>query len=337
MIMEDDEMDQRQIEIYQTADGETRIEVRFERETLWLSQSQMAELFDKDSDTIGLHLKNIFKDNELEEEATTEESSVVRQEGGRKVRRKIKFYNLDAIISVGYRVNSRKGTQFRIWATQRLREYLVQGYSLNRQRFEQNAAELEAALKLIQSAASSLELTTESGKGLVDIVSRYTRSFLWLQRYDEGLLEEPEGQPGGVLSSEQEAKQALAELKTTLIKRGEATELFARERGDGLGSILGNLDQTVFGSPAYPTIESKAAHLLYFLVKNHPFTDGNKRSGAFLFVDFLHRNGRLMSSQGNLCINDTGLAALTLLVAESKPEQKESMIRLIMNMLAGTN
>ena len=148
------------------------------------------------------------------------------------------------------------------------------------------------------------------------------------------LLIEPPGQAGGILQTEDQAKQALADLKINLIQRGEATELFAKERADGLSSILGNLDQTVFGEPAYPNIESKAAHLLYFMVKNHPFIDGNKRSGAFLFVDFLHRNNRLLDGQDQPVINDTGLAALTLLVAESAPEQKETLIRLIMNMLA---
>jgi len=327
-------MEPNNIEIYQTADGETRIDVRFERDTLWLTQAQMAELFDKDSDTIGLHLKNIYESGELEENSTTEDSSVVRQEGKRQVKRRLRFYNLDAVISVGYRVNSRKGTQFRIWATQRLREYLVQGYAINKARFEQNAVELEQALALIRKAALSPELTREAGSGLVEIVSRYTQTFLWLQRYDEGMLTEPAGQSGGRLPSEAEAMAALQALKKSLIGRGEATELFAQPRGDGLGSILGNLDQSVFGEPAYPTVESKAAHLLYFVVKNHPFSDGNKRSGAFLFVDFLHRNGRLLNAQGEALINDTGLAALTLLVAESDPKQKETLIRLIMNMLA---
>jgi prophage maintenance system killer protein len=270
-----------------------------------------------------------------EKNSTTEQSSVVRQEGKRQVKRKIKFYNLDAIISVGYRVNSKKGTQFRIWATQRLREYLVQGYSIDQERFDKNAAELQQALALIRKAAQSPEINAKSGRGLVEIVSRYTQTFLWLQRYDEGLLEEPDGQVGGHLPTAKEAMQALQELKQSLMARGEATEMFANLRsGDGLASIIGNLDQSVFGEPAYPTIESKAAHLLYFMVKNHPFLDGNKRSGAFLFVDFLHRNGRLMNANGETIINDTGLAALTLLVAESDPKQKDILIRLIMNMLA---
>ena len=198
---------------------------------------------------------------------------------------------------------------------------------------QQNAAELEQALALIQKTAASPELTLESGRGLVDIVSRYTQTFLWLQQYDEGLLGEPKGENGGALPSAIEARTALAALKQQLMARGEATDLFARERGDGLDALLGNLEQSVFGEPAYPSIESKAAHLLYFVVKNHPFSDGNKRSGAFLFVDFLHRNDRLLNRSGQAVINDTGLAALTLLVAESDPKQKETLIRLMMHML----
>ena len=336
--MEETAMEKQQIEIYQSQDGAPQVEVCFEQDTLWLSQAQMAKLFDKDVRTINEHVKNIYSEHELEQsEATIRKFRIVRQEGNRQVERDIDHYNLDMVISVGYRVNSRKGTQFRIWATQRLHEYLTKGYTLNQQRFEQNARELEAALALIKKAAKSPAITTEAGTGLVEIVSRYTQTFLWLQRYDEGLLIEPYGQAGGILPTEAEAKQALAELKANLMQRGEATELFARERTDGLSSILGNLEQTVFGDPAYPSIESKAAHLLYFMVKNHPFTDGNKRSGAFLFVDFLHRNNRLLDEQDQPVINDTGLAALTLLVAESAPEQKETMIRLIMNMLAKEN
>ncbi len=321
------------IEIYQTQDGQAQVEVRFEQETVWLSQAQMAQLFDTSADNISLHLKNIFAENELDEKATTEDFSVVRQEGKREVKRLLKHYNLDAAISVGYRVKSKNATQFRIWATARLKDYLLKGYALNHKRLQQNAAELEQALALIQKTAASPELTIESGRGLVDIVSRYTQTFLWLQQYDEGLLNEPKGENGGTLPSIDEAHTALAALKQQLMARGEATDLFARERGDGLEALLGNLEQSVFGEPAYPSIESKAAHLLYFVVKNHPFSDGNKRSGAFLFVDFLHRNGRLLSSNGQPVINDTGLAALTLLVAESDPKQKETLIRLIMHML----
>ncbi len=328
----------KQIEIYQTDDGQMQIQVRLEKDTLWLSQAQMSELFGKSSDNIGLHLKNIYKTGELDQFSTTEESSVVRQEGKRQVRRKIKFYNLDAIISVGYRVNSIKGTQFRIWATQRLKEYLVKGYSINKKRFDQNAVELQQAMALIQKAALSPSMETDMGRGLVNILSHYTKTFLWLQRYDEGLLEEPKGESGGKLVAPEDAMTSLIELKEQLKAKGEASDLFANQsRSDSLAGIFGNLDQSVFGEPAYPTIESKAAHLLYFVVKNHPFTDGNKRSGAFLFIDFLYRNGRLLSENNQPVINDTGLAALTLLVAESDPKQKDTLIKLIMNLLCKKN
>ena len=321
------------IEIYQSADGQTQVEVRFDTDTVWLSQAQMAQLFDTSTDNISLHLKNIYAEAELEEKTTTEDYSVVRAEGKRQVTRQIKHYNLDAVLSVGYRVKSKNATQFRRWATARLKDYLLKGYALNQQRLQQNAAELEQALRLIQKTAASPELTVDSGRGLVDIVSRYTHTFLWLQQYDAGLLQEPSGENGGVLPNVQEARTALHTFKQQLIARGEATELFAREREDGFAALLGNLEQSIFGAPAYPTIESKAAHLLYFVVKNHPFADGNKRSGAFLFVDFLHRNHRLLRADGEPVINDTGLAALTLLVAESAPAQKDTLIRLIMHML----
>lgn len=176
-------------------------------------------------------------------------------------------------------------------------------------------------------------MTANQGRGLVDVIARYTHTFLWLQRYDEGLLTAPAGSPGGVLPTLEEAQAAIARLKADLMARGEASELFGRERGDAFAALLGNLDQSVFGEPAYPTVETKAAHLLYFVIKNHPFSDGNKRSGAFLFVDFLARNGRLLRD-GVPVINDVGLAALALLVAESDPKAKDVMTRLIENMLA---
>ena len=318
----------RPIEIYQTQDGQTQVDVRFEQESVWLSIDDMVHLFQKSRSTVNEHILNIYKEKELEEETS------MRKIGISDFSTKpTNLYNLDGIISVGYRVRSKQGTQFRIWATARLKDYLLKGYALNQKRLQQNAAELEQALALIQKTAASPELTLESGRGLVDIVSRYTQTFLWLQQYDEGLLGEPKGENGGALPSAIEARTALAALKQQLMARGEATDLFARERGDGLDALLGNLEQSVFGEPAYPSIESKAAHLLYFVVKNHPFSDGNKRSGAFLFVDFLHRNDRLLNRSGQAVINDTGLAALTLLVAESDPKQKETLIRLMMHML----
>lgn len=309
------------------------VQVRLDGETLWLTQRQMAEAFATTPENVVMHLKNIFREGELDEAATAKDFLAVQMEGKRQVQRRLKHYNLDAIISVGYRVNSSSATRFRQWATRVLREHLTQGYSLDRERFEKNAAELEAALQLVRKAAAGEALTAHQGRGLVDVIARYTHTFLWLQRYDEGLLTAPAGSPGGVLPTLEEAQAAIARLKADLMARGEASELFGRERGDAFAALLGNLDQSVFGESAYPTVETKAAHLLYFVIKNHPFSDGNKRSGAFLFVDFLARNGRLLRD-GVPVINDVGLAALALLVAESDPKAKDVMTRLIENMLA---
>ena len=315
------------ISIYKTDNGV--IEVRLAQETVWLSQEQISELFGRERSVITKHLRNVFAEGELDEESNVQNLHIAGSD------KPVKFYNLDTIISVGYRVKSQQGTRFRQWATRLLREHLTQGYTLNRQRFEANARELEAALQLVKKAAQSPELLGDTGRGLVDIVTRYAQTFLLLQRYDEGLLTEPRTASGGTLPPLAEARAALVKLKADLMARGEATALFAQERGEAFEALLGNLEQTVFGEPAYPSVEAKAAHLLYFVIKNHPFSDGNKRSGAFLFVDFLNRNGRLLDAAGNPVINDIGLAALALLVAESDPTQKETMICLIMNMLAG--
>ena len=312
--------------IYQPESGEP-VTVRLEGDTLWLKQEQMAELFGRERSVITKHLRNIFKDGELVEESNVQNLHIAGSD------KPVRFYNLDAIISVGYRVNSKRGTLFRQWATSVLRGHLTQGWTLDRARMERNAAELEAALTLVRKTARIPELTADAGRGLVEIVSRYTQTFLLLQRYDEGLLTEPPGTPGGTLLSAAEAKHAISILKADLTARGEASDLFGRDRGEGLASILGNLNQTVFGQPAYGTIESKAAHLLYFVIKDHPLLDGNKRCGAFLFVDFLHRN-RILLRRDQPVINDMGMAALALLVAESVPSQKETIVRLIENMLA---
>jgi prophage maintenance system killer protein len=327
------EPDRGEIVVFEAQDGSVRLDVRLKDDTVWLSQRLIAELLDTSTDNVGLHLKNIYAEGELDERATTEDSSVVQLEGKRRVSRRVRLFNLDAILSVGYRVNSKRGTQFRIWATGTLREHLVRGYTINSQRFEHNARELEAALALVRKTAASGVLTSDQGRGLVDLIARYTQTFVLLQRYDEGLLAEPRGVKGGELPEVEAARAAIAELKHDLISRREATELFGQERANGLESLLGNLAQSVFGKPAYPTIESKAAHFLYFVIKNHPFSDGNKRIGSFLFVDFLRRNGRLVRN-GEPVINDVGLAALALLVAESAPKDKDVMIRLVMNMLA---
>ncbi|MDU8350903.1 virulence protein RhuM/Fic/DOC family protein [Pseudomonas syringae pv. actinidiae] len=315
-----------EIIIYQSDDQS--VEVHLQGDTVWLRQDQMADLFGRDRTVIGRHIRNVFSEGEVAKESNVQNLHVANSD------KPVGLYSLDVIISVGYRVKSVEGVRFRQWASRVLKEHLTQGYTLNKRRLEANAQELEAALMMVRRLSANPELTAHAGRGLADIVSRYAQTFLLLQRYDEGLLSDPSVQIGGILPSDEEARSALAELKGSLMCRGEATDLFALERADGLSALLGNLDQTVFGEPAYPSVEAKAAHLLYFVIKNHPFADGNKRSGAFLFVDFLNRNGRLLDSQGHPVINDIGLAALALLVAESLPDQKDTLIRLIINMLA---
>jgi len=243
------------IEIYQAPDGQTDIEVRLQSETVWLNRHQLAKLFGRDVKTIGKHVNNVFREGELAQDSVVANFATTAADGKNY---QIEHYNLDVIISVGYRVKSPQGVKFRQWATKTLKQHLLQGYTLNQQRFEKNAVALEQALKLIQKTAQSPELSLESGRGLVDIVSRYTQTFLWLQRYDEGLLDEPEGQTGGTLPSPEVAMQSLLSLKQQLMARGEATDMFARPRDAGLAGIFGNLDQSIFGEPAYPTVESKA-------------------------------------------------------------------------------
>jgi len=265
--------DLNQIQIFETQDGLIRLDVHLQEETVWLNQSQMVALFGRDQSVIARHIRNIFKEGELEHDAVYAKFAYTAEDGKTY---QVDYYNLDVIISVGYRVKSARGVLFRKWATQTLKQHLVQGYTLNQQRFEENALTLEKALELVRKTAQSPELNTDAGRGLVEIVSRYTQTFLWLQRYDEGLLNEPAGQSGGQLPTIEDATNKLQHLKQSLIAKGEASALFAQPRGDGLDAILGNLNQSVFGEPAYPTIECKAAHLLYFVV-NHRWQQAIRR------------------------------------------------------------
>jgi prophage maintenance system killer protein len=315
--------------LYEDAQKGLEIQVRLENETLWLSQKRMATLFEKDSDTIGLHLKNIFKEGELDENATTEFFSVVQNEGKRQINRDIKFYNLDAILSVGYRVNSKRGTQFRQWATQRLRDFLVKGYAINQKRLD----ELQQVVQFIQQSGQQ-SLTATETKGFLEILSSYTQSFVLLNQYDTNRLAQPNLSSNITFEIEYaEAKKAIDALKHQLIIQKEATQLFGNEKDSSFEGTLKNIVQTFGGVYLYPTIEAQAAHLLYFVIKNHPFSDGNKRIGAFLFVWFLEKNKHRYKPNGEIKINDNGLVALALLVAQSDPNDKELMIHLICNLI----
>lgn len=310
--------------------GDHPVQVRLEGETVWLSQAQMAELFGTSADNISLHLKNIYADQELDEPATTEDFSVVRQEGTRQVKRQLKHYNLDAIISVGYRVNSSRATRFRQWATGVLRQHLVEGYTLNEQRLGERGIEFQQALDLLSRTLANQQLVSTEGEAVVRVIADYTRSWSLLQGYDEQSLTGQTGRQGDMRALRlDEVLAAIGQLKAELIAKGEATELFGQIRGDGLASALATIEQGFGDELFYPNVASRAAHLLYFVIKNHPLADGNKRTGSFLFLWYLRLNQHLLARPVERLINDNTLVALALLVAESKPDQKALMVKLV--------
>jgi prophage maintenance system killer protein len=319
-----------EIVLYESPEGGPALDVRLERETVWLSQRQMAELFDKDTDTVGLHIRNAFKEGELDEEATTEESSVVQTEGPRRVRRDVRFYNLDVIISVGYRVRSRRGTQFRIWATKVLRDHLVQGYTTNQKRLQ----ELDKAVHVISQVVERRELASDEAKALLRVVADYSHALQVLDDYDHGQIGTGDTSPGPIQPITPDEVRRLAEQLAAGVG---GSDIFGREQGKGLEAGLGAVMQTFDGRPLYPSLEEKAANLLYLLVKNHPFVDGNKRIAASAFLWFLDRNQALYRSDGSKRIADNALAALTLLVAESRSEDKDVLVSVVVNLINRKN
>lgn len=320
----------QQVQIFTSADGKAHLQVALEQETVWLSQAQMGQLFDTTPENILMHLKNIFNDEELAEEATTKDFLVVRQEGTRQVRRRIKHYSLDAIISVGYRVSSKRATQFRQWATRVLKDHLVDGYTLNQRRLAERGVEFEQAVSLLSRTLSNQQLVTDQGRAVVQVISDYARSWSLLQGYDEQSLQEQSARQTDMRAlALDDVLAAIAQLKATLIAKGEATELFGQLRGEGLASAITTIEQGFGDEWFYPNVTSRAAHLLYFVIKNHPLADGNKRSGSFLFLWYLQLNQHLLARPVEQLINDNTLVALALLVAESLPEQKELMVRLV--------
>ena len=318
------------IEIYTSEDGHVQIDIRLQEETLWLTQLQMGELFDTTPENVQMHLKNVFFNKELAESATTKDFLVVRQEGKRQVKRKLKHYNLDAIISVGYRVNSTHATQFRIWATRTLKQHLVEGYTLNQQRLAQRGIEMEQALSLLSSTLNNQQMVSESGEAVLTVISDYARSWSLLQAYDEQSLSDVQQEQGDMQPLALDSVlQAVAELKKDLIAKGEATELFGQLRGEGLASAIATIEQGFGDDLFYPNVASRAANLLYLVIKNHPLADGNKRTGSFLFLWYLRVHQHLLAKPVEQLINDNTLVALALLLAETKPEHKELMIRLV--------
>ena len=321
--------EQGELILYQSADGHTRVDVQLKDESVWLTLNQIADLFERDKSVISRHLRNIFQSGELVREATVAENATVQQEGTRKVSRIIEWFNLDAIISVGYRVNSKRGTQFRIWATSILKDHLVQGYTLNQKRLaEEGLGEARQMLALLANTLEGHNLVSDEGRAVLSIVSAYSRTWQLLWKYDEDSLAMPksDGKSSQVLELSQ-TRQSIRSLKQELLTKGEATDIFGQERGEGLMGILGAIQQTFGGQDLYPTMEEKAANLLYFIIKDHPFVDGNKRIGSFLFLLFLRLNCDVLN------FDNKALVALTLLIASSDPAHKDLLIRLVINLL----
>lgn len=323
-------MNDTKLQLFTSSDGQAHLEVTLEKDTVWLSQAQMGRLFNKDVRTVNEHIGNVFSEGELDRQPTIRKFRIVRQEGTRQVQREIDHYNLDMIISVGYRVKSQRGVEFRRWATQVLKDHLVQGYTLNQQRLAERGIEFEQAVQLLSRTLSNQGLVSTKGEAVARVISDYARSWSLLQGYDEQHLAEILTQQPNMRSLEMEdALVAIADLKQSLMAKGETTELFAQKRGEGLDSALATIEQGFGGELFYPNVASRAAHLLYFVIKNHPFADGNKRTGSFLFLWYLRLNEQLLARPVEQLINDNTLVALALLVAESLPDQKSLMIRLI--------
>jgi len=326
-----------QITIYQTADGSVATEVRLLGDTVWLSQKQMAELFDKDVRTINEHVINAFDEGELAREATIRNFRIVRQEGQRQVEREIEHYNLDVIISVGYRVKSKQGTQFRIWANRVLKDHLVQGYTLNQQRLEaqqEKMDELRQAIALSARLIHNKNLSPDESRGILTILEKYSHALTVLDDYDHQRL-----QVTGTRTLAHEKIAYDEAMRQILLWRKQENlgGLFGNEKDDSFKSSLQTIYQTFDGKELYPSIEEKASNLLYFIVKNHSFTDGNKRIAAAIFVWFLQRHDFLYNAMGEKRIADNALVAFTLLIAESKPDEREIMVRVIINLINGKN
>ena len=321
-----------EIEIYKDKDNQTQIEVKFEEDTVWLNQAQLADLFKGSRTNIVEHIKNIYKTGELEELSTCRKFRQVRKEGKRSVERQIDHYNLDIIISVGYRINSKRGTQFRQWATQRLKEYLVKGYAINEKRLqeaENRFNELKQAIQLFDKVAHVKEISGSEAQGLLKVLSDFTVALNILDQYDHQTLKIKKSKSKEVFRiSYKEAIKAVEGLKN---KFG-GSALFGNEKDKSFKGSLNGIYQTFDGKDLYPSVEEKAAHLLYFVVKNHSFTDGNKRIAAFLFVWFLERNN-LLYHQSKKVIDDNALVALTLMIAESNPDDMNMMIKVIVNLI----
>ena len=321
--------------IYQTADGQTAIDVRLENETVWLSQAQMVDLFQTTKQNVSLHVNNVFKEGELEEGSTVKEYLTVQKEGKRNVGRVVKYYNLDVIISVGYRVKSQRGTQFRIWANRVLKDYLVKGYAVNERIHKEQIGELRQLVGMLgRTIQNQPMLSTDETNALFNVVTDYTYALDTLDSYDyQRLTINDTTSDAPFHATYDNAMQAIRSLK----ERFGESSLFGNEKDESFKSSIGQIYQTFDGVELYPSTEEKAAMLLYLVTKNHSFSDGNKRIAATLFLWFLNNNRILYREDGSKRLADNTLVALTLMIAESCPEEKDVMVKVIVNLINKNN
>ncbi len=318
---------EKQIVIYKAEDGQAMLEVRLQDETVWLSNQQMADLFGRERSVITKHINNVFSDKELDNKSNVQILHIAGAD------RPTKFYNLDVIISVGYRVKSKRGTQFRIWASKVLKDYLVKGFAVNEKRLQEKTQQLEELKKVIhlqEKVFSANALQQGEAEGLLHVISEYMQALDILDDYDHQRLQLPKKQ------SKELHRISYTEAKRAIQKLGEQTGvsgLFGKEKDDSFKGSLENIYQTFDGKDLYPSIEEKAAHLLYFVIKNHSFTDGNKRIAAFLFVWFLDLNKLLYDGHGQKQLADNALVALTLMIAESDPNDRDMMVKVVVNLI----
>ena len=328
-------MDNRgEIVIYQTKDGKTSIDVKLENETVWLNQAQMAELFQTDRTSIVKHVNNIYKSEELEKDSTCAKIAQVQMEGNRTIKRHIIYYNLDMIISVGYRVNSMRGTQFRIWANKILKDYLIKGYAINQQVKAAQLEDLKSTVRLLSNVIEHKQLTLDEANGLLRVITDYTYGLDTLDKYDYQQLEVDSTTPTEEFRATYEEAMEVIHL---LQEKFGSSDLFGNEKDQSFKSSINTIYQTFGGEELYPSIEEKAAMLFYLVVKNHSFSDGNKRIAAFLFLWFLEKNGILYKSDGSKLIGNNTLVALTLMIAESRTEEKDVMVKVVINLINKNN
>ena len=314
------------------SDNEFQIILDGDNETVWITEKQIVELFGKTRRTIGEHITNLYEEGELDKNSTWREFRQVQKEGQREVTRNVSQYNLDVIISVGYRVKSKTGIEFRKWATNKLKEHLIKGYTLNQSIQLNQINHLQT--QLINAQEKLFKSQTQLTDGLLNIISNYSKSFELLNQFDTDELSTSDLQKDiNYIINYTDVNKAIGKLKTSLIEKGEASQLFGSEKDDSFRGILGSISQTVFGDLAYPTIEEQAAQLLYSIIKGHAFSDGNKRIGSFIFVWFLEQNNFHLKQNGHPKINDNTLVALALAVAQSIPNQRDIIIKLIINLI----